>query len=394
MDVNNAKASKLSSSATYLPSLDGMRALSILLVLGAHILTNAIPGGYGVFLFFIISGFLITRLSLASATEYTGASFYILSFYAKRFFRLYPVVVVYCLVICSIYFFKEGDIDSVEPLSALFYFANYLVSIRSIQNEAFQMPFKVFWSLSLEEHFYIAFPIILILLRFEPLRILRVAAVIAAFSIVSRFLFVMFIPELAESHVVYMQTPFRLDAICYGVMLACLCDLAWGRKLLARLSTNLAWILAFVSICLSVAILDPWQEVFRDPLMAFGMCVAIVSLSFNENPRFAHTILNLRPLRWIGTISYSLYVWHIPVGITVKQFSDTSFGVISAILLSIVVAALSYYVIEAPFIRMGRRLLSKMHCKRKDLKSYIPNVQSLSLNESKDEFCAERMIQN
>lgn len=156
---------ELASSKGHIPSLDGLRAASISVVLLAHLVGDKFPGGYGVFLFFVISGFLITRLMFSEMKAKGSLS--PLNFYRRRLFRLYPVILVYTCVIVFAFWIQNSSISYIEPASALFYFANYLAPCYELNNFEYQMPFKIFWSLSLEEHFYIVFPFIFMALKGE-----------------------------------------------------------------------------------------------------------------------------------------------------------------------------------------------------------------------------------
>ena len=144
------------------PSLDGLRALSILIVMASHFVNpHLIPGGFGVLVFFVISGFLITRQLFAELKQANCVS--IKNFYLRRVFRLYPVIVVYTLVSVSVYAAGGHKITWSEPLSALFYFANYLYAYYTIPGHTGgSMPFGIFWSLSVEEHFYLFFPLLFV----------------------------------------------------------------------------------------------------------------------------------------------------------------------------------------------------------------------------------------
>ncbi|MBE7158986.1 MAG: acyltransferase family protein, partial [Rhodospirillales bacterium] len=148
-----------------------MRAISILLVLAAHFIDDRLfPGGLGVYVFFVISGFLITRLLLAE--HKTTGHVSLPSFYFRRVLRLFPVIIVFTLVILGLHLWLGRPIDLLEPASGLAYFANYLYAWMDRNGVATQMPFGIFWSLSVEEHFYILFPVTLILAGANPRRLL------------------------------------------------------------------------------------------------------------------------------------------------------------------------------------------------------------------------------
>ena len=142
-------------SYNYIPPLDGLRACAILLVLGGHFSVPHIPNDFGVTLFFFISGFLITRLLLAELIEKGTVSLY--QFYVRRILRLYPAL-LFAIILSVIFYFyvKEKTIPTEELTSALFYFANYygLSKGYDVAN-----TFTILWSLAVEEHFYLLFPL-------------------------------------------------------------------------------------------------------------------------------------------------------------------------------------------------------------------------------------------
>jgi len=146
-----------------IPCLDGLRAVSIALVVCTHFVTNEIPGGLGVTTFFFISGFLIARLLFAEWKS-TGR-IDLRAFYIRRFLRLYPVIVAYVIFTIAVALWLRAPIKTVEITSVLFYFANYLYAANQLAGETFVHPIGPFWSLSVEEHFYFFAPLPFIVAR-------------------------------------------------------------------------------------------------------------------------------------------------------------------------------------------------------------------------------------
>jgi peptidoglycan/LPS O-acetylase OafA/YrhL len=341
-------------SGSRIPYLDGLRALSIAIVVLSHTISDRIPGGYGVFLFFVISGFLITRLMFAENTK-TGA-ISVLDFYKRRFFRLYPVVIIYCVVVVSIFYWLEGRVDWNEPLSALFYFANYLVAYRDVNGIAHQMPFKIFWSLSVEEHFYLLFPFVFLLLKGRSGRIFTFACFVCLGCLILRSWLAVFHPNLSNSHYAYMRTEYRVDAVAYGVLLASCCELPMGRRFIALCDSWFAVLLAIVLLCLALMLPAQVKPVLRDTLIGVAMVVGVAGVVFGVTLQNVSAILDWQWLQWIGRLSYSIYVWHVPVHMAVAHFYPGN--LILDLSLILLVSALSYYCVEQPMIRWGRRLRS------------------------------------
>ena len=147
----------------YLPALDGLRALSILLVVASHLgLGHIIPGGLGVTIFFFISGFIITRMLLSENARCGAIS--LTAFYVKRAFRLAPALLVYILL-CLLSFAALGEpIPLLDITAAIFYAANYYNVFHGWGGGA-ESPLSILWSLAVEEHFYLAFPLLLLVMR-------------------------------------------------------------------------------------------------------------------------------------------------------------------------------------------------------------------------------------
>lgn len=333
------------------PGLDGMRALSILAVVASHLVTGAIPGGHGVFLFFIISGFLITRLLFAEAKK--AGLVDLPQFYLRRVFRLYPVILVYVAVVCAVYAWR-GPIDWMEPLAALFYFSNYLVAHRNLTGGDFQMPFQIFWSLSVEEHFYLVFPLLFAALL-SPVRIawLAVATCVAVLGL--RVGAAALNPEIVGTHFLYMRTEFRIDSIAFGVLLAALCELPRAHRWLRLVCHPVAFCLAILIGLASIAVGNDWfANVLRYSILGPAIMVVMTGLIFGSYPPL-QWLLALPPMEWIGKLSYSLYVWHIPAGMIAGAMVGGLPGIALALVLALAISAVSYYGVEQPMIKVRKR---------------------------------------
>ena len=142
-----------------IPSLNGLRAVSVLLVVSAHAgLSDLIPGGLGVTIFFFLSGYLITTLMLAE-NEQTGA-ISIRNFYARRILRLAPPLLITLAIAYSLTYlgFLQGRITLAALVSQLLYFANYYILFFDPNAQSMPGGTGILWSLAVEEHFYIFFP--------------------------------------------------------------------------------------------------------------------------------------------------------------------------------------------------------------------------------------------
>jgi peptidoglycan/LPS O-acetylase OafA/YrhL len=154
------------SASRYVPALDGLRAVSILLVVTAHTeVFPFVPGGFGVTLFFFVSGYLLTGQMIAEYDRRNTISFR--GFYSRRALRLLPAAFAYILI-AGLFFGAIGGTNTVPGwLAAIFYGANYFDVFVHYQDTVGQMhefvrnPFDILWSLAVEEHFYFLWPSLL-----------------------------------------------------------------------------------------------------------------------------------------------------------------------------------------------------------------------------------------
>lgn len=358
---SNLYLSRLPASFERVPSLDGLRAVSILIVMLSHFVdSHLFPGGFGVLVFFVISGFLITRLMLAE--QKNAGRVDLRNFYLRRAFRLYPVVTVYTAVVVLFVVVTARPFDLYEPASALFYFANYLYAWDSMAPHAglVKMPFTIFWSLSVEEHFYLFFPVLFVFLRGRGL--VGWMAAICAVCLALRLFFAALHPEWLQSRFFY-STDVRLDSIAFGVLLAALCETHYAGRVIALLAQPAAVAAAIAVILLCMAIRNDWfRETIRYTLLAMAVTVIVAAIVFS--PRYApvQAVLNLSFVRWIGVLSYSLYVWHLLLPFLLRPVAPSlpySATVLVDFALSLGIAALSYYVIEKPAGALRHRFGSR-----------------------------------
>ena len=336
-----------------IPSLDGLRAISISTVLLAHFVSGKIfPGGLGVYVFFIISGFLITRLLLAEQ-DCTGM-ISLKAFYVRRICRLYPVIIVFSCVVTLLDIGLHRSYDLAEPASALGYSANYFYVYLNTHAIPQKMPFEIFWSLSIEEHFYILFPLAFLVLNGNPRRLMWLLTALCLGCLLLRVVIARLHPEYIDTQIFYALSQYRLDSIGFGVILALACQTAQGRATLLRLTHPIYLITALMTLITCLLVRDPWfRETWRYSLVGLSILVVVTAILFGKNYRWVHWVLNTRLLRWIGRLSYSLYVWHEGVASFLPVTSLPAWQqAIICLVASLVVASISYYAVERPFLSL------------------------------------------
>lgn len=311
---------------TRIPTLDGWRGVAILLVLLDHFHVVNGPdiwfyyiGQHGVALFFVLSGFLITRI-LIHEQETSGAISF-RAFYMRRFLRLAPAAICYLLVVRI--FLGAHDL----PACLLFY-RNY------VDGSALTAHF---WSLSIEEQFYLVWPLLLSLLR--PSRALWVA--LAGAAAVAGWRHHMMPTFTFADWGVTQRTEYRADALLAGCALAILMRDARVRGAIARLPLWLA--LCAFGGCI-------WHYRLFVPLWESILIALLLGRTSTLSPSHAvHRILEWAPLVWLGYISYSAYLWQqLPALYFAHQRDYLLIRIVAFAALTLG----SYYVIELPFRRL------------------------------------------
>ncbi len=362
----STKHASINARFEHFPTLDGLRAVSITLVMLSHFVNPRLfPGGFGVIVFFVISGFLITRLLLAE--HKTTKNINLKNFYLRRVIRLYPLIVVYTVVTIVLFAItgRSAEIEIIPIFSAIFYFANYFYSELHVSGGSTSMPFAIFWSLSVEEHFYIFFPLLFstLILRASVLRLSVVA--LCLLPLAGRIAFAALRPLAAEPQwhwITYFQTQYRIDSIAFGVLLALLLEEPLWQGLLCRLEHPLALGLGVAAILASLLWRDPvFRETWRYTIQAAASAVILINLLYSDSApsRLVARGLNAAAMVLIGKLSYSLYIWHLFVPLLASTLlpPDLPLAVVAPLYFaaSFAVAAASYHLLEIPFLALRRR---------------------------------------
>lgn len=331
-----------------IPSLDGIRAFSVLLVLVGHFAyssgspfrNNWLTDTYahhGVRIFFVISGFLITTL-LVREREKTGR-IDLKQFYLRRAYRILPVAYLYMIVVTLLYY---GSFTAQELTLSFTYLSSY----------ALDLPWCLshLWSLSVEEQFYLIWPVAAALGAMLPRRFAWLAIVIAPI-----FRFVLHKEGMYRGTLWYF--PSVADSLASGCLLAIYQPrLQHFRSFFAWKGFPLIWVATLSLPILAQFLIYSGRIVFLWPLpqilghsaitlFNFGMMLCIQS-AVVAPPR----ILNATVPVWIGTLSYSLYIWQMPFTNPNVYSWATTFP--ANMVLAFLAAAISYYAVEKPFLRL------------------------------------------
>ncbi|MDC3223573.1 acyltransferase [Mariniblastus sp.] len=326
----------------YRPEIDGLRAVAVIPVLLFHLGITWIPGGFiGVDVFFVISGFLITSIL---KRELKQGSFSFRNFWARRIRRILPAMLfVTTATLAFTYLFVFRPHQQAIGLQALF----GLLSIANIYfwrnagdywgNAAEGSPFLHTWSLSVEEQFYLFFPVLVWLIyRFRPERLNGIIST----AVVTSFILFLWGCHAKPSATFYLL-PTRIWELGAGCLLA-----VTLREELGRASKNAVW--GNVGFCMIICS----YLFFSDLNGALGVAIAgtVLVLAF-AHTGLCNSLLSQPTIVHIGKISYSLYLWHWPVLVLAKKLELISaglFGKIIAVCVCFLLAEITYLLIEKP----------------------------------------------
>ena len=341
--------------------IQGLRALAVGIVILDHAHIPGVNGGFiGVDVFFVISGFLITGLLLGDIAKHARVRF--LSFYSRRAQRILPAATVVILVTCIASIALLGIIQARSVLRdgvwAVFFGANIhfsSVGTNYFAASASTSPLQHFWSLAVEEQFYLVWPAVLgiVALVFRRKGVVghvpRIPIALTLVAVGGLSLYLSVVQTASNPTAAYFSTIDRTWELAIGALLAV--ALPWLGKIPTALRSALSWaglasiITAALVFTTSTAI--PGYDALLPVLGCGALLVGGVDL-----PRYgAHSLLSIRPLRFLGDISYSLYLWHWPIliiGAAYLGARDTLSVRAGLILGSVVVATLSYYGLENP----------------------------------------------
>jgi peptidoglycan/LPS O-acetylase OafA/YrhL len=347
--------SKPAPHSSYRPDIDGLRALSVLAVLAFHADISGFTGGYvGVDVFFVISGYLITR-HLTQELETTGR-ISIAEFYGRRFRRLFPALFFtgFCVLITWSIFFL-GIIEDTHRLVkslrfSLFGLANLYFKSHSggyFDGQATEMPLLHYWSLAVEEQFYLFWPWLLLLL-FRGFRTAGIIAGLVTVSLASFLTSVHFINSGSQQSAFYDVWP-RSWELAIGGLISFVSTRSWNPPfwILQGLS-----FLGLLLVFFAIFSFGP-QTPFPGGSAAVPVIGASLLLLAGAHPgTFATLLLSRKLLVWVGTLSYSLYLWHWPL-LSLARISNLGATPplttrIGLLILSFLIAVFSLRWIETP----------------------------------------------
>lgn len=359
--MKNNKLPLDSTSPFHIPSLDGWRAVAIAIVFFSHAgFGNLIPGLFGVTIFFFISGYLITTLLRREWDRFNDID--LRQFYWRRGLRLLPPL--YLVLAASIVVACIGLTSSSFRWSSVVAQALYLANYYSIYMPASAVipGTDITWSLAVEEHFYVLFPVLFLLLYRSNLTAWQRASVLwglCAAVLIWRMHLVMgptstlllqdadYVPRISHA------TDTRLDAILFGCILGCYKNPVLDASTMPTARLLKLWLPASMLLMMSTFLIRaPWfRETFRHSLQAIALFpVFVASIRLPDHILFRP--LNWAWVRWIGATSYGLYLIHGPLLQLHWPQMPRLIAVTIQLSLALALTALMYYGVEKPVARL------------------------------------------
>jgi peptidoglycan/LPS O-acetylase OafA/YrhL len=343
-----------------IPCLDGLRAVSVLIVVLSHIgLGHIVPGGLGVTVFFFLSGFLITTLLLREFDK--NGSIHIPYFYARRVLRLAPALVIALLLAYGLALagWLQGKATVNGFLAQLFYLANYYFVFASGESSV-PNGTVILWSLAVEEHFYIVYPLVL------AWALQKGSARHAAWWMAGACVLVLAWrwhltadPAFNPSRI-YYATDTRVDSILFGCILACTFNPATASR---PMNGKLASLLLAAGLFLLAGTLTYREPRFRETLRYSLQGAALMAIFYAliaAPATWAHQLLNRPLLLKLGAYSYVIYLTHhVIIHLCTEHLSATPSPAtlfVAAMSSSVALAALLDSTVDRYFAAWRRRL--------------------------------------
>ncbi|UPW81300.1 acyltransferase family protein [Lysinibacillus sp. Ag94] len=353
----------------YIPGLDGIRALSVLAVIAYHFSFGWARGGFlGVDIFFVLSGYLITSTVLPLKGNQLTVS--LGQFWIGRFRRLLPAAYVMIMTtFVWVMFFNKELLNSLrgDAISSVFYSSNWWFIFHKLSYfDSFgsPSPLKNLWSLAIEEQFYLLWPILLIigLYVFKKQSKLSIFVFIAALS--SAVLMCMLYQPGQDPSRVYYGT----DTRSFELLIGCWLAFVWPMKKLTskKLSNknvntlNSISVISFSIIIFCLIFVDEYQTfLYKGGMFLFCINAAILIACVCHPASYLGKLLSWKPLCWLGSRSYGIYLWHYPIivlGTPIHEIGNPAYWRVGLqLVLILVIAELSYRFIESPIRKQGFR---------------------------------------
>jgi peptidoglycan/LPS O-acetylase OafA/YrhL len=352
----------------FIQELDGLRGIAILMVMvhrfwprtGIGVAADVAGTGWiGVDLFFVISGFLIAGILL----DTKGDAGYFRNFYARRALRIFPL---YYLFVIGVFIAFAHNAEFLQRAGSPIW---YLVHLGNVPEGLLgkNTPYWIAptWSLAIEEQFYMTFPLLVALLSRKRLTIVLVSMIVLAPVI--RLVTMLAWPE--QERVQYLFTLCRIDTIAVGCLLAVLVravDIERYRDTLKLVAIGVLPTIVMLAIASHLDRRSPFDRIFGYSIVAVG-CASIVALVILSRGSRATAVLRFAPLTYLGKLCFGLYLLHRPADTIVSAIGarlhirHDLWLLIPKIGVAIVLATISWRLVERPFLHLKQRFATARH---------------------------------
>ena len=386
------------NKSRYLPSIDSLRALAVLAVIIYHVDVNYLPGGFlGVDLFFVLSGYLISSLIIKEYRKTGSINLY--NFYLRRARRLLPAVYfmitvgIILMVMFNEVLLKKSHLDAIfgyiysSNWWYIFHKLDYFDSFGS------QSPFKHLWSLAIEEQFYMIFPLLFLLINSKKKGKDGTYKLSKSFLyIVLGLIFVSLITHILLFDInnisrIYFGTDTRAFSLLVGVVGAILYPMDKLNTKITPQENIVYSVVSLISITTLITIMIYTSEyntwLYRGGFLLVAILGIIIIISSGKQHTVMAKLLSFKPVVFIGKISYSLYLWHFPILVLTTPVSEIGnpniFYVILRVILTFIVAIISYVFVETPIRKLGFKnyvsiIYKKIVIKSKKTKKTVASI--------------------
>ena len=386
------------NKSRYLPSIDSLRALAVLAVIIYHVDVNYLPGGFlGVDLFFVLSGYLISSLIIKEYRKTGSINLY--NFYLRRARRLLPAVYfmitvgIILMVMFNEVLLKKSHLDAIfgyiysSNWWYIFHKLDYFDSFGS------QSPFKHLWSLAIEEQFYMIFPLLFLLINSKKKGKDGTYKLSKSFLyIVLGLIFVSLITHILLFDInnisrIYFGTDTRAFSLLVGVVGAILYPMDKLNTKITPQENIVYSVVSLISITTLITIMIYTSEyntwLYRGGFLLVAILGIIIIISSGKQHTVMAKLLSFKPVVFIGKISYSLYLWHFPILVLTTPVSEIGnpniFYVILRVILTFIVAIISYVFVETPIRKLGFKsyvsiIYKKIVIKSKKTKKIVASI--------------------
>ena len=351
----------------YITGLDGIRAIAVIMVLAYHLKLALFKSGFlGVTVFFVLSGYLITGILISEVEE--EGTIDLKNFWLRRIRRLVPavmsmaVVIIFVSAVVNRIIFTKGCKDFLASVLGFNNWWQIFNKVSYFEAAGVPSPFTHCWSLAIETQFYLIYPLILLGIyklvksreEGRAKRGLLFAGVTLLLALISVILMIVLFDPQQDASRVYYGTDTRAFSLLFGALLAIL----WEYQMVPRrLSASVNMVLGSVSfavlLVMTIAINGSSNFWYRGGQFVGTILTVLVIYTVSGRKTWLSRFLSNPVLKWIGDRSYSIYLWHYPIILLISKGIKASWWItLIEIVLSVVLAELSYRFIEAP-IRHG-----------------------------------------